>query len=130
LLAGRIDATLTAITTALPHIQAGKLRVLGVASAARSPLYPDALTLREQGFPNVVASGWYGLMVPGATPRLVIARLQAEMNRALSDAEVRRKFLVQGLEPRGGTPAEFQAFMDGETRKWTEVIRKAGIKGE
>ncbi|RYF41652.1 MAG: tripartite tricarboxylate transporter substrate binding protein [Comamonadaceae bacterium] len=130
LLAGRIDATLTAITTALPHIQAGKLRVLGVASAARSPLYPEAPTLREQGLPNVIASGWYGLMVPGATPRLVVARLQAEMNRALSDPEVRRKFLTQGLEPRGGTPAEFQAFMDNETRKWTAVIRQAGIKAE
>ncbi|RYF39940.1 MAG: tripartite tricarboxylate transporter substrate binding protein, partial [Comamonadaceae bacterium] len=62
--------------------------------------------------------------------RLVIARLQAEMNRALSDPEVRRKFLTQGLEPRGGTPAEFQAFMDNETRRWTAVIRQAGIKAE
>ncbi|RYG10840.1 MAG: tripartite tricarboxylate transporter substrate binding protein, partial [Burkholderiales bacterium] len=71
LLGGRIDATLTAITTALPHIRAGKLRVLGVASAERSPLYPDAPTLREQGMGNVVASGWYGMMVPGGTSRLV-----------------------------------------------------------
>lgn len=130
LLGGRIDATLTAITTALPHIKAGKLRVLGVASAARSPLYPDAPTLREQGMSNVVASGWYGMMVPGVTSRLVIARLQAEINRALSDPEVKQKFLSQGLEPRGGTPAEFQAFMDNETRKWTAVIRQSGIKGE
>jgi tripartite-type tricarboxylate transporter receptor subunit TctC len=130
LLGGRIDATLTAITTALPHIKAGKLRVLGVASAERSPLYPEAPTLREQGMPNVVASGWYGMMVPGKTPRLVVARLQAEINRALSDPEVRQKFLSQGLEPRGGTPAEFQAFMDNETRKWTAVIRQSGIKGE
>jgi tripartite-type tricarboxylate transporter receptor subunit TctC len=130
LLGGRIDATLTAITTALPHIRAGKLRVLGVASAERSPLFPDAPTLREQCMGNVVASGWYGMMVPGKTPRLVVARLQAEINRALSDPEVRQKFLSQGLEPRGGTPAEFQAFMDNETRKWTAVIRQSGIKGE
>ncbi len=130
LLGGRIDATLTAITTALPHIRAGKLRVLGVASAERSPLYPDAPTLREQGMGNVVASGWYGMMVPGGTARLVIARLQAEINRALADPEVKQKFLTQGLEPRGGTPAEFQAFIDSETRKWTAVIRQSGIRGE
>ena len=130
LLAGRVDATLTAITTALPHIQAGKLRVLGVAAAGKSALYPEAPTLREQGFPNAVASGWYGLMVPAATPRIVVARLQAEMNRILNEPEVRQKFLAVGLEPRGGTPAEFQAFMDSETRKWSELIRKADIKGD
>lgn len=130
LLAGRIDATLTAITSALPHIQAGKLRVLGVASANRSPLYPDAPTLREQGLPNVVASGWYGLMVPGATPTQVVARLQVETNQALANADVKQKFLAQGLEPRGGTAAEFEAFIAAETRKWSQVIREAGIKGD
>ena len=68
LLASRLDATLTAISTALPHIQSGQLRVLGVASAERSPIYPEAITLREQGLSNVVASGWYGFMAPAATP--------------------------------------------------------------
>ena len=130
LLAGRIDATLTAITTALPHIQAGKLRVLGVASTARSALYPDAPTLREQGLPNVVASGWYGFMVPGKTPVQVVARLQVETNQALATPEIRQKFLAQGLEPRGGTAADFEAFIAGETRKWSQVIRDAGIKGD
>jgi tripartite-type tricarboxylate transporter receptor subunit TctC len=130
LLAGRIDATLTAITTALPHIQAGKLRVLGVASASRSALYPDAPTLREQGLPNVVASGWYGFMVPAKTPVQVVARLQVETNQALATPDIRQKFLAQGLEPRGGTAADFEAFIAAETRKWSQVIRDAGIKGE
>jgi len=130
LLAGRIDATLTAITAALPHIESGKLRVLGVASPERSPLYPDAPTLSEQGLPNVVASGWYGFMVPGATPPAVRERLQAETNRALADPQVRQKFLALGLEPRGSTAAEFRRFIDNETRKWGELIRTAGIKAE
>jgi tripartite-type tricarboxylate transporter receptor subunit TctC len=130
LLGGRVDATLTAITTALPHIQSGKLRVLGVASAARSPLYPEARTLREQGLPNVVASGWYGFMVPAATPRMVVARLQAEVNQVLAQPEVKQKLLEVGLEALGGTPAEFRKFIDDETARWTEVIRKSGIKGE
>lgn len=130
LLAGRLDATLTAISTALPHIKAGKLRVLGVASAARSPIYPDAPTLREQGLPNVVGAGWYGFLAPAATPGAIVDRMQDEVMRALADPEVKQKLLIQGLEARGGTGAEFAKFIDDETRKWTEVIRAAGLKGQ
>jgi tripartite-type tricarboxylate transporter receptor subunit TctC len=130
LLAGRVDATLTAISTALPYIETGKLRVLGVASADRSPLYPQAPTLREQGFANVVASGWYGFMAPTATPGPIVDRLQQEIVRALADPGVKQKLLVQGLEARAGTAAEFGAFIDDETRKWSELIREAGLKGE
>ena len=130
LLAGRVDATLTAITTALPHIQAGKLRVLGVAAAQRSALYPDAPTLREQGFPSVVASGWYGFMVPGTTPQAIVDRLQVTTIRTLADAEIQRKFLAQGLEPSSKTATEFRRFIDDEARKWGELIARAGIKGD
>ncbi|MCK1516356.1 tripartite tricarboxylate transporter substrate binding protein [Bradyrhizobium sp. 190] len=130
LLASRLDATLTALSTALPHIQSGVLRVLGVASAERSPIYPGAFTLREQGLSNVVASGWYGFMAPAATPGAIVDRLQAEVIRVLADPEVKQKLLAQGLEARPGTAAEFGKFIDDETRKWGEVIRAAGLKGE
>lgn len=130
LLAGRVDATLTAITTALPHIEAGKLRVLGTASAERSGVYPQALTLREQGYPNVVAAGWYGFMLPGATSPSITARLQAATLRALGDPTVKAKLLVQGLDPHGLTAEDFGKFIDSESRKWADVIRKAGIKAE
>jgi tripartite-type tricarboxylate transporter receptor subunit TctC len=130
LLASRLDATLTALSTALPHIQSGQLRVLGVASAERSPIYPEAFTLREQGLSNVVASGWYGFMAPAATPGAIVDRMQAEVIRVLADPEVKQKLLAQGLEARPGTAAEFGKFIDDETRKWGEVIRAAGLKGE
>jgi tripartite-type tricarboxylate transporter receptor subunit TctC len=130
LLAGRVDATLTAISTALPSIESGKFRVLGVASAERSAIYPQAPTLREQGLSNVVASGWYGFMAPGATPRGIVDRMQDEIIRALADAEIKQKLLVQGLEARGGTAAEFGQFIDAETEKWSKLIREAGLKGE
>jgi tripartite-type tricarboxylate transporter receptor subunit TctC len=119
-----------AISTALPHVQSGQLRVLGVASAARSPIYPEALTLREQGLSNVIASGWYGFMAPAATPQPIVDRLEAEAIRVLADPEVKQKLLVQGLEANGGTATEFGKFIDDETRKWGEVIRAAGLKGE
>lgn len=130
LLAGRLDATLTAISTALPHIQGGQLRVLGVASAVRSPIYPGAPTLREQGLPNVIASGWFGFMAPSATPRSIVDRLQEEVVRALADPEVKQKLLVQGLEAHGGTASAFGKFIDEETHKWSKVIRDAGLKEE
>jgi tripartite-type tricarboxylate transporter receptor subunit TctC len=130
LLGGRIDATLTAISSALPHIEAGKLRVVGVASEARSPLYPSAPTIREQGFPSVVASGWYGFMVPAATPPEVVARLQPALLRALDDPAIKQKLLDIGLEASGAPGPEFARFIDVETRKWTDVIRKANIQIE
>lgn len=130
LLAGRLDATLTAITAALGHIQSGKLRVLGVASAERSAIYPQALTLREQGLPNVVASGWYGFMAPAGVPAPIVGRLDTEINRALADAAIKKRLLTQGIEPHPGSAADFGRFIDAEMRKWSDVIQKAGIKGE
>ena len=130
LLASRLDATLTAISTALPHIQSGQLRVLGVASATRSPIYPDAPTLSEQGLPNVVASGWYGFMAPAATPRPIVERLQEEIVGVLDDPDVKQKLQVQGLDARPGTAAEFGKFIDDETSKWGKLIRDAGLKGD
>ncbi|MDA9498683.1 Bug family tripartite tricarboxylate transporter substrate binding protein [Bradyrhizobium sp. CCBAU 11357] len=130
LLAGRVDATLTALPTALPYIQSGRFTVLGVASAERSALYPQAPTLREQGFPNVVAAGWYGFMVPSTTPRAVVDKLQAEVLRALAEPAIKDKLTAQGLEVRAGTAAEFGQFIDAETQKWTRLIRAAGLKGE
>jgi tripartite-type tricarboxylate transporter receptor subunit TctC len=130
LLAGRVDATLTAISTALPYVQSGKFRVLGVASAERSPIYPEAPTLREQGFPSVAAAGWYGFMVPASTPRPIVDRMQDEIGHALADPEVKQKLIAQGLEVHGSTAAEFGQFIDDETRKWSAVIREAGLKGE
>lgn len=128
LLGGRVDATLTAISSALPHITAGKLRVVGVASEKRSALYPSAPTIREQGFPSVVASGWYGFMVPAATPAEVVAKLQASILRALDDAGIKQKLLDIGLEASGAPGSEFAAYIDEQTRKWAGVIRSANIK--
>lgn len=127
---GRIDATLTAITAALGHIQSGKLRVLGVASTSRSEIYPQALTLREQGLSNVVASGWYGFMAPAAVPSAIVGRLDSEINRALNDPDMKKKLLVRGMETHPGNAAEFRKFIYAEMDKWGDVIRKAGLKGK
>ena len=129
LLAGRVDATLTAISAALPHIRSGTLRVLGTASAGRSAIYPEAPTLREQGYGSVVAGGWYGFLAPAGVPRPIVEKLEREILRALGDDEVKQKLIVQGLEASPRPAAEFGKFIDDETRK-CEVIRAAGLKGE
>lgn len=130
LLSGRIDATLTAISTAIPYIKQNKLRVLAVATEQRTSVYPQAPTAREQGYPTVVGYGWYGMMAPAGTPAAVIARLNSETNTALADAEIRTKANAVGLELRGGTAAEFGAFIDSEARKWAQIIKAAHITAE
>ena len=130
LLAGRVDATITAITTALPHIKAGKLRVIAVANETRSPIEPQVPTFAEAGFPNIVGYGWFGFIVPRGTPAAVVDKLSAETNAVLAEPDFKARMLQLGLQPRGGTPAEFAAFIVRETRKWSEVIRVAGVKGE
>ena len=127
LLAGRIDATLTAISTAVPHVKAGKLRVLAVANEQRTPLHPQTPTFVESGFPSVVGYGWYGLMAPAGTPDAIVQRLNKETNAAVADAEVRRKAEAAGLQLRGGTTADFRAFLDNEAKKWAQVIKAANI---
>lgn len=130
LLAGRIDGTLTAISTAIPHIQAGKLRVLAVANEERTPLHPQTPTFRESGLPSVVGYGWYGLMLPAGTPAAIVQKLNAETNAVLGDPEMRRKAEAVGLQLRGGTSAQFAAFIESETRKWAQVIKAANITAE
>ena len=130
LLAGRVDATFTAITTALPQIQAGKLRVIAVANESRSPVYPNAPTFIEAGFPKIVGYGWFGFMAPNGTPAPVVDRLSSEVNTILKEPAVRKRMTDLGLEVQGGSPAEFSAFIVRESRKWGEVIRAAGVKGE
>lgn len=128
LLAGRIDATLTAISSAIPHVQAGKLRVLAVATEKRSPLYPDTPTFVESGLPTVVGYGWYGLMAPAGTPAAIVNRLNAEANAALADAEIAKKVEAARLQVRGGTASEFRSFLDSEVQKWTQLIKAANLK--
>jgi tripartite-type tricarboxylate transporter receptor subunit TctC len=130
LLAGRIDATLTAISTAVPHIQAGKLRVLAVANEARTPLQPEVPTFVESGLKEVVGYGWYGLMVPAGTPAAIVQRLNAETNAAVADPEVKKKAEAAGLQLRGGTQAAFRGFLDAEAKKWGHLIKEAGITAE
>jgi len=127
LLAGRVDATLTAITSALPFIKAGKLRVLAVASEQRSPVYPDAPTFAEQGHAGVVGYGWFGLVAPAGTPDAIVRQLNRDASAVFADPAIRAKLHGLGLQPEPMSSAAFGQFVDGEVRKWGELIRRTGL---
>jgi len=128
LLGGQVNMTFETSVTLLPHIRSGKLRALGVASPRRIALLPDVPTLAESGFPNLLAENWYGLYAPAGTPKEVIARLYAELDRAIHSPDVREKLAQQGAEIRENTPEQTAAFLRSEMVKWAKVIKDSGAK--
>jgi tripartite-type tricarboxylate transporter receptor subunit TctC len=127
LLAGRLDAGVLALGNALPHLKAGKLRVLAVASAKRVSAVPDIPTIAEQGYPGYEADAWQGFAVPAGTPAAAIARLNEAHAKAAADPEIRRQLLDIGVDPIPSSPEDFAAYMKSETEKWGRVVRENKI---
>jgi tripartite-type tricarboxylate transporter receptor subunit TctC len=128
LVGGRVQIMFDAAPSLIAHIRGGKLRVLAAASAERNRLLPEVPTFAELGYPKVAVSLWYGLLVPAATPKPIIDRLNRETAKALGSPDVREKLLAQGAEPMPGTPEAFGAFMQEEMAKWAPVVKQAGVK--
>ncbi|MDP3520654.1 MAG: tripartite tricarboxylate transporter substrate-binding protein, partial [Hydrogenophaga sp.] len=127
LLGGQVQMSFTDVLTALPHIQAGKLRVLGVTSAGRSRALPDVPTLAEQGLKDFDASVFFGIVVPAGTPQNVVTQLNAAYAQVLQQADVKDRLSKQGLEPPPQyTPAQLAGYMRSEAAKWREVIKASG----
>jgi tripartite-type tricarboxylate transporter receptor subunit TctC len=110
------------------QIQAGKLRAIAVTTAKRFPLLPDLPAIAESGYPGFEALAWNGIMVPAATPRPVIARLNAEINAILKEPDVVAKMHAAGFDLIGGTPEDFGNLIRRETDTWAPVIRKLGLE--
>ena len=126
------ETHLTAISTllSLPQIQAGTLRAIATGSLAREPQFPDLPTVAEQGFPGFEAIQWIGLLTTAGTPGPIVARLNAEVNRALRDSDLIAKLAQQGLAPAGGTSEDFARTIATDLRNWTETARAANIRAE
>ncbi len=127
LLAGQVQVLTADVPVLIAQIQAGALVPIGAAADRRNAILPDVPTLAEQGYPNTDASNWYGLLAPAKTPPAVIARINAAVNGALNDAQVRQKLVQSGAIPIGGTPEAFGTFMKAEYEKWGRVVRERGI---
>ena len=112
----------------LPHVKSGKLKVLGVLSANRSANYPDVPTMAESGFPGFEASVWYGLVAPAATPKPIVAKLHAEVQKALQTKEVRERMNAVGGEVVPGSADMFTQLIRSERVRYDKLVREANIK--
>jgi tripartite-type tricarboxylate transporter receptor subunit TctC len=114
----------------MAHVRAGRVRARAVTSSKRAAVAPQLPTIAEAGVPGYEVDSWYGALLPAASPRARVEKLAAEINRALASADLREKLLAQGLEPRGGSSAEFAAVIRSDIAKWTKVVHDAGIKAD
>lgn len=130
LLAGQIDLLFAPAQAVMPHVQARKLKAFAVTSAKRSSTVPDLPPVGESGVPGYEAIGWFGLLVPAATPPAVVEKLSADANRVLNDPEVKQRMFTLGAEPSGNTPAQFAAFIRADQAKWSRLMRERGIQPE
>ena len=130
LLDGRIDMALDSAPAYLPHLKAGRVRAMAVASPKRSALMPDLPTMAEAGVPGVVSQTDYAVYAPAGTPKDVIALLNREVNAVLQMEDFRARMASLGIEIAGGTPESLQAEYADELAKWGKVIRDAKLKFE
>ena len=126
LLGGRADLMMASAPSA--HIKSGKLRVLAVTSARRAAALPDVPTIAEQGYPGFEATSWYGVLAPAGTSRVIVDRINLEINRILVAADVQDKIAADGGVSVGGTPEQFATVMKNDHAKWGKVVRAAGVK--
>jgi tripartite-type tricarboxylate transporter receptor subunit TctC len=126
-IAGQVQCVMVPIPTVFGHINARRLRPLGVSSARRSPVLPDLPTIAEAGVPGYEFSTWYGVLAPAKTPTAIIARLNAAVVKGLKDPTLRKRLLATGLDPQPSTPEEFAKLIRSETARWRKVIEEAGI---
>ncbi|HKU45244.1 MAG TPA: tripartite tricarboxylate transporter substrate binding protein [Burkholderiales bacterium] len=128
LVAGRTHATSAGTPPLMPHVKAGKLRVIGVGSPVRLASIPDAPTIAEQGFAGFETSQWYGLSAPAKTPPAVVKRLADEAAKAAKSPAVAERFKADDAEAVGSSPKEYADFVAREQARWKDVIQRANIK--
>lgn len=130
LMSATVAGMVSDMPTALPQIQAGKIRALASTSAARVPELPTLATFAQQGFPRLDMKVWIGSFAPVRTPPAIIERLNAAMNATLRDPQVRMRLANVQVDALGGTPAQFETYLRDEIARWGKVIRDGGIKAD
>ncbi len=126
--AGQTQVLMNGMLATLPHVQAAKLKVLGVSKATRVPLLMQVPTIAEQGVKGFESGTWQGALMPAGTPPAVLAKVSAELVRIIRSPEVRERLVSQGAEVHTMNPAEFASFFERERKHWAAVVQKAGVK--
>ena len=130
LLSGEVDLYFTTVPAAVPLVKGGRIRALGVTSAKRTALMPEVAPIADAGLKGYETGTWHGILAPSATPRDIVNKLSAEIVKVLGQADVKEKLLGQGLEPVGGTPDQFAAYIKSEIAKWAKVVKASGARAE
>jgi tripartite-type tricarboxylate transporter receptor subunit TctC len=129
-LSGQVPLFFVAIPTVQAYVKQGRLKAIAVTTARRSSTLPDVPTVAESGVPGFNVAAWFGLAAPKSTPRPVVVRLQTEVARILTLADVKERLATLGLEPVGNTPEEFTAQIKADMETWSKVVATAGIKAD
>ncbi|HEX5688013.1 MAG TPA: tripartite tricarboxylate transporter substrate binding protein [Ideonella sp.] len=127
-ISGNVELYMSSVPTLISQIRQGKLRPLAVTSAKRVDDLPNVPTINESGYKGFDASTWFGLLAPAGTPKEVIARLNAEFNKALNQPELRKRMSDEGADPAGGTPELLAALIKDEIPRWGKVVKDSGAK--
>jgi len=128
LIGGRVTFMFASLPAALARVRAGQVRAIGVTSTKRVDAAPDIPTLAESGLPGFEVSSWYGVAGPAGMPRDVVMRLNTEVNKALSAAQMKDRMVQLGVEGSPGTPEQFAEFLRKDTTRWAKVIKESGAK--
>jgi len=126
--AGNVSVTFGGQGAAWPLVAAGTVKALGLTGSKRSPTHPDVPTVAEAGVSGYEIADWVGMLAPAGTPQLIVEKLNAEVQKALTDPDTQKKFELQGLEPAGTSAKDFAAFIDAEQKKWDEVAKRDNIR--
>ena len=130
LVGGQVQMAVSNVSTALPHVKSGRLRLIAVTTMKRFGLFPDTPTVAESGVPGYQSSGWYALWAPARTPREIVAKLTAETTRALASPAMQSELRAQGLEAIPTTPEAFTSRLRAEIAQWGKVVKATGATPE
>ena len=131
LLGGQVQMMFTLVHAVLPHVRSGRIRILAVTGAGRSPQFPEALTFREQGIDFMDdVDAWYAVIAPGKTPPELVARLNADVNAVMELPEVRENLVKQGLMPTTSTPVALAELIKSDLARWAKVVSAAKITAD
>ncbi len=128
LMGGQVDVAFNSLTSVLPLMQSGKIKVLGISTPKASPLAPHIQPISEAGVPGFHSTGWYGILAPAGTPAEIIQRLSKETQTVLNDPAFKERLAKQGVDLYGSTPEDAKKWIEQDTEKWRKVILEAGIK--
>jgi tripartite-type tricarboxylate transporter receptor subunit TctC len=130
MLGGQVPVMSDALPAVMPHVKAGKLRGLGLATLKRSPFLPDLPTIAESGYPGYEAVGWVGIAAPAKTPPAILDKLNAEVVKIINQPDVRERLQTLAFTPIGDTRAQFAAYIKSEIAKWGKVVKESGARAD